>query len=196
MLKKLELYWNRDKTKYAILVSTRGVGWSVMNVPELAYDKRVVEFVMRNIDTDEWREMEKTSLRDFRNNPLVVAFDNFLGSIGYEDMYLPAMAHLNIVWVETGRKWRITDSGEGGDSLEFDDDIEWNCFKPETESSNVAKQNLNFDKANVQVCVRGKTSCDGCEFLRVGGTCTGVVYPTYPPQFDKCQFLGNKNFSV
>lgn len=193
MLKKLELYWNRDKTKYAILVSTRGVGWSVMNVPELAYDKRVVEFVMRHIDTDEWREMEKTSLRELRQNQIVIELDNFLKSIGYEDMYLGAITHLSIVWIDSGRKWRLTDAGEGGDFLEFADEIDWNCFEPETESSNVTEHNLNFDKAGVQACVRGKTSCEGCEFLRVGGTCTGVVYPTYPPQFGRCQFFGNKN---
>ena len=187
MLKELELYWNRDHSKYAILVSSRGVGWSVMNVPELAYDKRVVEFVMRYIDTNEWEEMEKCSLRDFRNNPLVVAFDNFLRGIGYTDMYLPPMSHLSVVWVDAKRQWRITDGGEGQDFLEFADEIDWNCAEGQAKAETDGYADKDDKSVSISVekcklerrsCVRGKTSCEGCEFLMPGGICSGVIYPT------------------
>ena len=38
-------------------------------------------------------------------------------------------------------------------------------------------------------CPRGKTSPKECEFLDKNGTCTGIVYPTYPPQRDMCSLL-------
>lgn len=38
-------------------------------------------------------------------------------------------------------------------------------------------------------CLRGMTSSEGCEFLDHDGTCMGVCYPTYPPQYDKCELL-------
>ena len=39
-------------------------------------------------------------------------------------------------------------------------------------------------------CPRCKTEKKGCEFLNPldGETCHGVVYPTYPPKYDKCVF--------
>lgn len=38
-------------------------------------------------------------------------------------------------------------------------------------------------------CPRGKTSSKECEFLDKDGTCNGIVYPTYPPQLDRCSLL-------
>lgn len=38
-----------------------------------------------------------------------------------------------------------------------------------------------------QKCPRCKNSKDGCEFYDKG-TCRGVCYPTYPPQYDPCVF--------
>lgn len=39
------------------------------------------------------------------------------------------------------------------------------------------------------VCPRCKASALGCEFLMHDGQCMGVVYPTYPPQYDRCVLL-------
>ncbi len=36
-------------------------------------------------------------------------------------------------------------------------------------------------------CPRCKSTSAGCEFFD-NGICRGVVYPTYPPQYDKCVF--------
>lgn len=43
-------------------------------------------------------------------------------------------------------------------------------------------------------CIMGKTcqEASGCPFLE-GRTCRGVVFPTYPPQYDDCRFLGQMN---
>lgn len=38
-----------------------------------------------------------------------------------------------------------------------------------------------------QECPRCKNSKNGCEFYDKG-TCRGIVYPTYPPQYDPCVF--------
>jgi len=38
-------------------------------------------------------------------------------------------------------------------------------------------------------CPRGKTNSKECEFLDKDGTCSGIVYPTYPPQLDRCPLL-------
>ena len=40
-----------------------------------------------------------------------------------------------------------------------------------------------------KTCPRGKTTNCGCEYYD-NGTCRGVVYPTYPPQYDPCVFTG------
>ncbi len=40
-------------------------------------------------------------------------------------------------------------------------------------------------------CIRCRKTKDGCEFLDPldGKTCRAVCYPTYPPQYDKCEFV-------
>ena len=40
---------------------------------------------------------------------------------------------------------------------------------------------------NRKTCRRCKQCKDGCEFYDKG-ICRGIVYPTYPPQYDKCEF--------
>jgi len=41
-------------------------------------------------------------------------------------------------------------------------------------------------------CMRGKSCKDGCEFYD-RGFCRGIVYPTYPPQYKRCDFENNGN---
>ena len=41
-------------------------------------------------------------------------------------------------------------------------------------------------------CMRGKSCKDGCEFYD-RGFCRGVCYPTYPPQYKRCEFENNGN---
>ncbi len=42
--------------------------------------------------------------------------------------------------------------------------------------------------SSMRSCPRCKSEMKGCEFLRGNGECHGIVYPTNPPQFDKCVF--------
>jgi len=43
------------------------------------------------------------------------------------------------------------------------------------------------DASEKKTCRRCKQCKDGCEFYDKG-ICRGVVYPTNPPQYDKCEF--------
>jgi len=43
------------------------------------------------------------------------------------------------------------------------------------------------DDSGKKTCRRCKQCKDGCEFYDKG-ICRGVVYPTNPPQYDKCEF--------
>ena len=45
-----------------------------------------------------------------------------------------------------------------------------------------------------RTCPRGRQSCNGCEYL-LGQKCRAVCYPTYPPKYDDCVFLGGQNIS-
>lgn len=44
-----------------------------------------------------------------------------------------------------------------------------------------------IDSSKKKTCTRCKQCKDGCEFYDKG-ICRGVVYPTNPPQYDKCEF--------
>ena len=45
----------------------------------------------------------------------------------------------------------------------------------------------SIPNTNRKTCRRCKQCKDGCEFYDKG-ICRGIVYPTYPPQYDKCEF--------
>ena len=135
--KNIEPYWNKNHTKYAILV-TKGMhtGWTVMNVPEVAYDKRIVEYVIEHLKIPGWQQSFQYNRRGAEgqllaigeDNPAAKELDDFLCSIGYEDMYLNPMAYVNVVWIDAGRKWHIRDGGECQDNLEFEDEQTWISF--------------------------------------------------------------------
>ena len=133
----IQPHWNRTHTKYAILVSDSCVGWSGSNVPELAYDSRVVGYVLEHLKIDGWRESfdyfasHADSMVDFHNRPAQREFDEFLQSLGYKNMYLPPIAGIRVVWVKAGRRWRIVAGAECEDILEFEDtpEVEWVSFK-------------------------------------------------------------------
>ena len=135
--KNIKPYWNKNHTKYAILV-TKGMhtGWSVMNVPEVAYDKRIVEYVIEHLKIPGWQQSFQQNRRGAEgqllaiceDNPAAKELDDFLCSIGYEDRYLNPMAYVNVVWIDAGRKWHIRDGGECQDNLEFEDEQTWISF--------------------------------------------------------------------
>lgn len=128
-------YWNEDHTKYAILL-TRGMytGWSIMNEPWVAYDKRIVKYVIDHLKIDGWQKAfdytnHGLSRSTYSQTKEYKEFDKFLNSIGYKDCFLPPIAHVVVVWIDAGRKWRIMDGGECQEVLEFEDQVFWYSFK-------------------------------------------------------------------
>ena len=51
---------------------------------------------------------------------------------------------------------------------------------------------INPQDKSTPHCMRGKSCKDGCEFYD-RGFCRGVCYPTYPPQYKRCEFETNGN---
>ena len=51
---------------------------------------------------------------------------------------------------------------------------------------------INPQDKSTPHCMRGKSCKDGCEFYD-RGFCRGVCYPTYPPQYKRCEFENNGN---
>ena len=127
----VELYWNEDHTKYAVLVSGDfGAGWSTWEGMKLAYDKRVVEFWLAHEYDKEW--MDAVSQITFGSNPQSEANKEavaFFKSIGYDDCpYLGGFSSIHLEWVEAGREW-IIEEYDGAESLYFREDYRWNCFE-------------------------------------------------------------------
>lgn len=135
---ELKPYWNEDHTKYAVLVATNSfLGWSTMNVPELAWDSRVVSYVIEHLKDTEWQKsfkdtgQNRKTLKELRESKEYKEFDEFLSSlaVAYEDSYLPPIGGVEVIWIDAGRQWRIRDGGEGQDIFEFADEIKWISFE-------------------------------------------------------------------
>jgi len=131
MNNNIELFWNEDHTKYAVLVSGGfGAGFSTCNNNELAYDKRVVKFWLEHKDNKEWmRTVSQTafssSIPQSAANKEAVAF---FKSIGYDDCpYLGGFSSIHLEWVEAGQEW-IIEEYDGSESLCFKEDYRWNRF--------------------------------------------------------------------
>ena len=135
---ELKPYWNEDHTKYAVLVATNSfLGWSTMNVPELAWDSRVVGYVIEHLKDPEWQKAFKDiwpnhkTLKELRESKEYKELDEFISSlsVAYEDSYLPPIGGIEVIWIDAGRQWRIRDGGEGQDVLEFADEMKWTSFE-------------------------------------------------------------------
>lgn len=131
-MKDIELFWNEDHTKYAVLVSAGfGAGFASWDSIELAYDKRIVVFWLEHKDNKEWmRTVNQTafgsSIPQSEANKEAVAFFH---SIGYDECpYLGGFASIHLEWVEAGQKW-IIEEYDGSESLCFEEDFNWICFE-------------------------------------------------------------------
>jgi len=132
---KLEPYWNEDHTKYAILCGG-STGWVCTNVPELAWDSRVVRYVIEHLKIPEWKEAfnyfnSNKTHKDIYNSREYKEFDQFLTVLGYENSYLMGVGDIKVIWVPAGRKWKIVDGGECSDWLIFEDKVDWISFNKE-----------------------------------------------------------------
>lgn len=123
-MKKEELYWNKDHSAYAVLVSHGfGAGWSTWDNVRLAYDKRIVEFWLAHKDNKEWMESFNTLFRT--KSPAYEEAVSFFKSIGYHDCpCMGGFSDIKLHWVPTNSKWRIEEY-DGAESLIFENDLNW-----------------------------------------------------------------------
>ena len=115
-MKDIEYYYN-DKGEIGILVSYgQGAGWSSWSEYgiKLAVDKRIIEKFNEHIDDDEWRR----EIDSFHDNDIKTEFQNFLSSIGYDNVYLGGLKDCELVFVPKGSAVRITEY-DGNENLEI-----------------------------------------------------------------------------
>ena len=86
-----------------------GAGWSTWNYPELAYDKRVIEFWMEH--------------RNENPNEIKGAKELFK-SWGYEDIYWGGFRDIELTWIRKGRVFRIVEY-DGSEHIEMFNDAGW-----------------------------------------------------------------------
>ena len=123
-MKKEELYWNKDHSAYAVLVSHGfGAGWSTWGDARLAYDKRIVEFWLAHKNNREW--MESVNIMFSANSPAHEEAASFFKSIGYHDCpYMGGFSDIKLHWVLANSKWRIEEY-DGAESLVFEENYTW-----------------------------------------------------------------------
>ena len=115
--------------KIGILVSPGyGAGWSTWNKPELAYDKRVIEFYLKKVQDEEFM----TSLSSFadskKHDAAVEESGEFFKSIGYENCpYMGGFGTVVLKFVPYGTPWKI-DVYDGYESLVTPNDSEFITF--------------------------------------------------------------------
>lgn len=112
--------------KVGVLVSPGwGAGWSTWGTPELAYDKRIVEFWLSHKDDEKFmREIDAFS----DNNAAKCEAREFFNSIGYEKMpYMGGFNQICLEFVPKGVPFRISEY-DGNETLETFDDAGFMTF--------------------------------------------------------------------
>ena len=119
--KGIELY--EENGKYAVLVSGEyGAGWSTWNRPELAYDKRVVQFFLDHKDDAYF--MGTVCYNGFE---AYIEAKRFFSNLGYEEVYMGGFPTIYVEWVSENDIWRINEY-DGLESLEMLSDAGFVCF--------------------------------------------------------------------
>lgn len=115
-------YYNKDKTATAILISScYGSGWSTYNIPELAYDRRVVEYWFKHCLNTVWM---KAVAYDFESPEHAEADDAFFTSIGYPDVNFLGFANIKLLWVEKNVPF-VIEEYDGAEYLMRLTDYKW-----------------------------------------------------------------------
>ena len=108
-----DLYWtNKKHTTYAVLVSPGyGCGWSTWNeeFKELAFDKRIVEYVIEHKKNKEQWESDWSPIFGPGMCKGEKEFRKFLGSIGYpsEGIICSGIENIDVRKVAVGAVWSI-----------------------------------------------------------------------------------------
>lgn len=128
MDKNIPLYYNEDKTKFAVLVSYHyGAGWSTWHEQFFAYDKRIVEFWLAHKDDKMWmRDVEIYASVYRKESPAhKEAREFFSNVIGYKECpYMGGFNNIKLEWVPVGRRFRINEY-DGAESLELESEESW-----------------------------------------------------------------------
>ena len=127
-MKNVELYYNDDRSAYAVLISPGwGSGWYTANpeYPEIAYDKRVVEWFLAHND-DYFNQISKSGFVGFDTKEYHDA-RKFFDELGYTEMYFGGVNKLVVKWIPIESIWRI-DEYDGSERIEFFDLKGWNQF--------------------------------------------------------------------
>lgn len=92
--------------KYGVLVAPgKSGGWSTFNeYPELAYDKRVIEFWLSKKDDKEFMEQ----VGDYSYSKAYIELKTFLTSLGYsKNLCLYGFKYVTLQYVDRNVPWRI-----------------------------------------------------------------------------------------
>lgn len=118
----MELYYNEDKTKYAVLVSTGyGVAWSHDYGKELAYDRRVIEWYLAHDSPDFWTRIYHNG------SPEWIEAHNFFNDLGYDYIYFGGLHTGMLHWVPVNVFWRMNEY-DGAEFIEYLNLNDWICF--------------------------------------------------------------------
>lgn len=129
-MNNVELFWNEDHTKYAVLVSGGfGAGWSTWEGKELAYDKRVVEFWLKHKHDKEWmRTVAQSKYGASEQSEANKEAEAFFHSIwDGECPYMGGFSSIHLEWVPAGKMWKLSEY-DGAEGLYFQEDYDWTCF--------------------------------------------------------------------
>lgn len=123
----MKYYYNKNKSEVAVLISHGfGGGWSTWNNSELAWDKRVVEYVMQYMDSEKWR-----SCVGIGGTAEYKDMVKFLKDIGYGDsIYLGGLRQIEVEWVPIGAHFIIKEY-DGNEYVEYRDQTAWMVFDSE-----------------------------------------------------------------
>ena len=109
--KGIELYEN--KGKYGVLVSPGyGAGWSTWcsEHPEVAYDKRVIQFWLDHEKDEDFMDTVDGSPYRGKASLSWLEANEFFKSIGYEECpYMGGFKQCVLKYVKKGEPWRITE---------------------------------------------------------------------------------------
>lgn len=122
----MELYYNKDRTKYAVLVSHGfGIGWStdMYRYPEIAYDKRVIDWYLQ-LTPEQMQKLHNYT----KEESYIRETQRFFRQLGYKECvsFLGLKPDM-IEWVPVGSTWRILEY-DGAEHIEYFDPKMWNCF--------------------------------------------------------------------
>lgn len=101
----MERYYDEDGDLVVLYSPGFGAGWSTWERPEIAFDKRIVEYFIKN-------------------HPSCDDMKDFLDSIGYEDMYMGGYSRLKTRSIPRNTLFRIREY-DGSEFIETFDESDW-----------------------------------------------------------------------